>query len=256
MEQIYSQFPKWEKAMSKNCHDLTEKTFGKLTVLYRYYQNNKNGGSQWVCRCECGNIKVVLGASLTRKDRPTRSCGCQTYENASKANINDITGYRFGKLIVIEDTKIRKNHRVVWRCKCDCGRIVERVGDSLVQGDTKSCGCCSTSLGEIKIEELLTEYGIIFQRQKTFGDLIGKNNMPYRFDFYLPEYNRIIEFDGIQHFQQREFFSDTLEEVCLRDKIKNEYCKNNGVPLVRIPYWKLSNLDINDLLGKKYEVEI
>lgn len=256
MEQIYSQFPKWEKPMSKNCNDLTGKVFGKLTVLYRYYQNNKNGGSQWVCQCECGNIKIILGASLTRNDRPTRSCGCQTYENASKANINDLTGHRFGKLVVMEDTKIRKNHRVVWRCKCDCGQIVERVSDSLIQGDTKSCGCCNTSLGEIKIEELLREHNIIFQKQKTYEDLVGKNNIPYRFDFYLPEYNRLIEFDGIQHFQERNFFSDTFEEICIRDKIKNKYCKNKGIPLVRIPYWKISDLTIKDLLERKYEVEI
>lgn len=80
--------------------------------------------------------------------------------------------------------------------------------------------------------------------------------MPYRFDFYLPEYNRLIEFDDIQHFQEREFFSDTFEEIYLRDKIKNEYCKNKGIPLVRIPYWKLSDLTIKDLLERKYEVEI
>lgn len=256
MDQIYSQFPKWQKPMSKNCNDLTGKVFGRLEVLYRYYENNKNGSSQWVCRCKCGKIKVILGASLTRKDRPTRSCGCQTYENASKANIRNLVGERFGKLVVVEDTHKRKNHRVVWKCLCDCGRQVERVSDSLIQGDSKSCGSCNSSIGEIKIAELLTENGLLFERQKTFGDLIGKNNMPYRFDFYLPELNRLIEFDGIQHFQNREIFSDTLEEIQTRDRIKNKYCLDKNIPLIRIPYWKIDSLTIKDLLGKKYEVEL
>ena len=256
MKQIYLDFPKWEKPMSKNCKDLTGQKFGKLTVLYRYYQNNKNGSSQWVCECECGIIKVILGASLTRKTRPTRSCGCQTYENASKANINDLTGQKFGKLTVIEDTKKRKNHRVIWLCRCECGREVERIGDSLVQGDTKSCGRCNASIGEIKIEKLLIQNNISFETEKTFEDLVGKNNRFFRFDFYLPDHNRLIEFDGIQHYKERELFSDSLEEIQKRDKIKNEYCIKKGITLVRIPYWKEETLTINDLLESKYEVEL
>lgn len=252
--EIIDKYPKWDSPMSKNCRDLTGQRFGKLEVLYRYYEN-KNGSAQWVCKCDCGNIKVVLGVSLTRTNRATRSCGCQTYANASKANVKDLTGQRFGKLTVLYDTKQRKNHRVVWHCKCDCGREVDRVSDSLIQKDTISCGLCNASIGVIKIEELLQQNNIEYIREYSFSDLIGRNKMPYRFDFYLPTLNRLIEFDGIQHFQERSIFKDDLETIRYRDNEKNAYCLRNNIPLVRIPYWKVDTLTLKDLLERKYEVE-
>ena len=256
IEKIKEQYPEWDKPIRKNCNNLTGQRFGRLTVLYRYYQNNNNGGAQWVCRCDCGVVKVILGASLTRTTKPTRSCGCQTYENASKANKKDLTGQRFGKLTVLYDTHKRSRHKVIWKCKCDCGNEVERVSDSLIQGDSFSCGCCNQSIGNIKIEQLLKENNIEFEKEKTFSDLKGKNNMPYRFDFYLPAYNRLIEFDGIQHYKERDIFSDSLEDIQYRDKIKNEYCLQHNIPLVRIPYWKSDSLTIQNLFEQKYEVEI
>lgn len=252
---ILEQYPKWEKGMRKNCRDLTGQRFGKLEVLYRYYLNNKNGSAQWVCKCDCGTIKVILGASLTRTTGSTRSCGCQTYENASKANIHDLIGQRFGKLEVLYDSGIRKNHRVVWHCRCDCGREIDRTGDSLIQKDSTSCGLCGASIGVVAIEQILKDNNISYIREYTFPNLIGKNNMPYRFDFYLPELHRLIEFDGIQHFQEREIFKDALEEIQFRDKQKNLYCIENNIPLIRIPYWKVDTLTLKDLLERKYEVE-
>ncbi len=55
--------------------------------------------------------------------------------------IKDLTGQRFGKLIVIKDSGQRKNRQVVWECKCDCGKITYVVGQALRTGHTKSCGC-------------------------------------------------------------------------------------------------------------------
>ena len=234
---------------------MTNKKFGRLTVLYRYYKNSSNNGTQWVCQCECGNIKIIKGGSLTKKTNPVQSCGCLTYENASKANKHDLTGQRFGQLVVLYDTNKRANHRVIWMCKCDCGNTVERIGDSLVQKDTFSCGHCNRSVGSITIERLLKENNIKYEMEKTFENFKGKKGMPYRFDFYLPEYNRLIEFDGIQHYKERSIFKDSLEAIQERDKIKNDYCLQHNISLIRIPYWKLETLKINDLLNTEYEVK-
>lgn len=256
IEKIKKQYPEWNKPSRSNLRDLTGQRFGRLQVLYRYCENTCNNGAQWVCQCDCGNIKVIRGGSLTKQTKPTRSCGCQTYENASKANKKDLTGQRFGQLTVLYDTHKRSNHRVIWKCKCDCGKEVERVSDSLIQGHTFSCGHCNRSMGSIKIEQLLKENNIQYEMEKTFPNLKGKNDMPFRFDFYLPEYNRLIEFDGIQHYKERDIFSDSLKTIQERDSIKNQYCKDNNVPLVRIPYWRLEKLTLKDLLDTKYEVEL
>jgi hypothetical protein len=58
----------------------------------------------------------------------------------------DLTGKRFGKLVVLEDTGIRKSRRPIWKCLCDCGETKNILGKYLLNGDTKSCSCgCLTS---------------------------------------------------------------------------------------------------------------
>src|SRR4030042_6036882 len=53
----------------------------------------------------------------------------------------DITNQRFGKLIALEPTTLRKRSSIIWKCQCDCGKIVLKASDNLRRGFTKSCGC-------------------------------------------------------------------------------------------------------------------
>ena len=70
-----------------------------------------------------------------------------------------------------------------------------------------------------------------------------------RFDFYINEDNYIIEYDGEQHFKDTNgFFKTTLEEIQKRDIFKNQWCKENNIPLIRIPYTRYDDLCIEDLL--------
>ena len=71
-----------------------------------------------------------------------------------------------------------------------------------------------------------------------------------RFDFYLPDYNCCIEYDGIQHFKRTNFSHDNFEERQKRDEIKNQYCKDNNIVLIRIPYTDLDLIDRQYLLDK------
>ena len=82
-----------------------------------------------------------------------------------------------------------------------------------------------------------------------FTDLANR-----RFDFYIPSLNRIIEFDGRQHFKSCSWFRDETDfEVSkIRDQQKNNYCFLNGIDLVRIPYTERDNLTLDLLLGDKY----
>lgn len=63
------------------------------------------------------------------------------HKNRGGHNKIELTGKRFGKLIVLSDTGRRKSKRPIWKCKCDCGKEVEVLGKYLLVGDTKSCGC-------------------------------------------------------------------------------------------------------------------
>ena len=70
-----------------------------------------------------------------------------------------------------------------------------------------------------------------------------------KFDFQINK-KQIIEFDGIQHFEPIEFFGGDqafkrYQEV---EQIKNQYCLQHDIPIIRIPYWKRGNIELNDLL--------
>jgi hypothetical protein len=116
----------------------------------------------------------------------------------------------------------------------------------------KGCVACVNlqySKGQKKVEQFLNEYSIFFKRQKTFDDCINpKTNTKLRFDFYIPEINICIEYDGQQHFKPNNLWGGECEFIKLqeRDMVKNLYCKTNNIKLIRISfkediYEKLTN---------------
>lgn len=232
--------------------DITGQRFGRLTVIE---QAGRSNGRQvlWKCKCDCGNEIITQGGHL--RSGHTQSCGCYNKQRTQETQRKDITNQRFGKLIALEPTTDfnNRNRHTMWLCKCDCGNITKVSINNLLSKATQSCGCLKTSIGELNIETLLRENNIEYIKEKTFKDL-GK----LRFDFYLPTYQRLIEFDGIQHYKELNGIWDkkqSLQERKNRDKIKNQYALNNNIPLVRIPYWKRDNITLEMLLGNQYLIK-
>ena len=247
---------KKEKTIERNhntANDLTNQKFGKLTVLYKTNKTGSGGYAIWHCKCECGNECDVLSSYLKRGH--TRSCGC-LYKEADKNKIKDLTGQRFGKLIALNPTEERSGSSVIWFCQCDCGNQCKVSSVALTQGQTISCGCFSGSTGEEKIAEILRENNIEFERQKSFNSCRYKDTFAKaKFDFYIPSYNCLIEYDGIQHFYPRNFGGcskeqalKNFEKVKDHDLYKNKWCKENNIILIRISYKNKDNLTIKDLL--------
>lgn len=122
-----------------------------------------------------------------------------------------------------------------------------------------SCGCLKSSYGEMVIENILKENNILYKKEYEFENLLSENKIPLRFDFaILNNFNqviRIIEYDGEQHYltKTNNFWkNDSLEKRQQRDKIKNEYCLNNNIKLVRIPYWEKNNITYEMIMGDEY----
>lgn len=111
--------------------------FGKWTVVGDVYKNNYH--KYYPCKCECGTEKNVEKYNLL--NGKSLSCGCIRKYIISTKNTKDLTGQKFGRLIVISKDDNIKLDEVVWKCKCDCGNIVSIRGHSLRSGNTKSCGC-------------------------------------------------------------------------------------------------------------------
>jgi very-short-patch-repair endonuclease len=113
-----------------------------------------------------------------------------------------------------------------------------------------TCGCpkCNESKGEKAIRIYLENKNIDFVYQKKFDNCKSKKNL--RFDFHLPNENLIIEYDGEQHFNINEFFGgkEAFKKLKNNDKIKNDFCKENKINLIRIPFFKFN--EINNILNK------
>lgn len=102
--------------------------------------------------------------------------------------------------------KIGSDNSPYYHCKCDCGKEIDVLKMYLTRGDATSCGCRKKSAGAVKIETLLRNKNIDFEREKKFDNC--RDILPLPFDFYLYNKNTLIEFDGQQHYHPISCFGD------------------------------------------------
>ena len=139
---------------------------------------------------------------------------------------------------------------ILHKCLIDRNTWYVRPNDILMG---KGCPLCAESKGEKAVRLWLDKHNILYVCQKTFKNC--KNTRMLPFDFYLPEYNICIEYDGEQHFEPVDFANKGKEwankQFDIRrkcDKIKTEYCENNNIKLFRIPYFKNAEEELNNFL--------
>ena len=161
--------------------------FNNWTIL-EATKDRRNGYIIYKCQCNCGNVEY----KTIREIKQVKGNFC------NQCRIHDLTGQKFTLLTPIEYLGTNVSRKSLWLCKCDCGNDIIVEGANLVSGNTKSCGCLKESAGEIKIRELLTKSNIKFETQKSFETcrFIPSNTLA-KFDFYLLDYNILIEYDGI-----------------------------------------------------------
>lgn len=242
--------------MNKNkVVDMRGLKIGKLTIISKTNEKTSHGNIKWLCKCDCGNeTKVSQGHLHSGK---TKSCGCSTKESVSKTgskyggrNFEDLTGEVFGWLKVINRIYDIKKYPT-YECECLlCGNTKISKGKLLKNGKVKSCGCVK-SVSEQIVQEMFENNNIIFKSQYRFEDCRNINPLP--FDFVIFDTNKNIifalELDGIHHYIEQDNFNN-LEYVKNNDNIKNKYCADNDIDLIRIPYYEFNNLSkiIKELL--------
>lgn len=207
----------------------------------------------WEATCECGNKIIVRGDSL--RSGHTRSCGCLQKEKVGSINRKNLIGQKFGRLTVISKSQRKDTSgNYYWFCDCECGTKNHEVsGHHLVQGNISSCGCIR-SKGEEKIAQILSENHINFQREYIIEDFILSTGGHPRFDFAIMDKNNnlnyFIEYHGEQHYIPRGsiFTIERVQTIQKRDKEKEQFCIDNGIPLIIIPYTKFDEINITDLI--------
>ena len=232
--------------------DLTGKTFGRLIVLEDDGTRASGGAIKWKCQCDCPNKTIVHVHSQALRYGKTKSCGCLnrelSKEKMKKNHLDtslDLVGQHFGYIEVLEKTNKRKNKSIVWKCQCVNPMahknpvIMYLTSVQLIQNHKRSCGCLQISKGHLLIKQILTQLNIDFVEEYHFDNCNSNSNHWLYFDFYLPNYNTCIEYDGEQHYKATGYYGgeEKLKKNQENDEIKNQYCANNNIKLIRVPYW-------------------
>lgn len=164
--------------------DLTGQRFNRLVVLRRVEDRVFRSGKHHVmyeCCCDCGAVITVSGAELRNGQK---SCGCQKREEASKRCLRDLSGQRFGMLLVIRRVSDHVcpdgTHRVMYECRCDCGSTAI-VGAAELRNGQKSCGCSRYKfVAEAKVKDLSSQrFGRLVALEMT-GEQTNQGNMLWR----------------------------------------------------------------------------
>jgi len=190
------------------------------------YKNNK---------IEIKIICPIHGIFIQRPDNHLNGNGCPKCvgKNRTTEEFNNIANMIHNNKYTYPDEYINATSKI--KIICPIHGIFKQTPSSHIN-NKQGCPFCIESKGEIIIKQILNDKNIKYESEKRFKNCKYKNLLP--FDFYLPNYNICIEFDGIQHFKSIKYFGGEkrLIEQKIKDKIKNEHCKNNNIHLLRIRY--------------------
>ena len=187
-------------------------------------------------------------------------CG---YCNGKKVHVLDSFGYKhFDKVLSwhpdndISPFKIAPSSDKKYKFICpECGFIWKTQLNSISKGSW--CPQCASSKGEKRINSWLRLNDIEFIPQKEFDGLLGLGGKNLSYDFYLPEYNLLIEYQGEFHDgtvtgSYRNFYDFDRQKE--HDKRKREYAKENNIGLLEIWYWDFDNIE--EILYKQIKCKI
>lgn len=223
--------------------DLRRCVFGRLTVVdldRAYIRSCGKVAVIWRCVCSCGN-EVSVDAQALRSGH-TKSCGC--YEKTNPGRLVDLTGQRFGRLVVLSRVVgVTQDRYAVWHCRCDCGNFCDVSSGRLVHGITSSCGCLKASKREMFVSQYFMSHGLVagvdYFPQKSYSDLVGVGGRCLTYDFLLTHDGLpvcLIECQGEQHFQSVEWYGgrEKFERQQEHDRRKKAYAEQLGIPFFEV----------------------
>lgn len=197
----------------------------------------------------CNNCKNIFITNLENLLQSNGCCKQCSYKIISQKNLMSVENVK--NIISSKNNNILTNPQDYigalipnLKIKCgSCGNIFTKSLSNYKRANfTGKCPNCSpVSYGEYLIAMFLNKYNVTYTRQEHFnGECRDINPLP--FDFYLPDYNLCIEFDGKYHYEVI-FGEENYYKTILHDAMKNNYCKWNNISLLRIPYWKKNNIE-------------
>lgn len=192
----------------------------------------------------CNKCNFTWEANLANILNGKKCClKCSGHYHYDLEEIKDILNKNNENIVIIDNSYISISKSSKFKCK-KCNHEWSIKTHNVITGFT-GCPNCKKSKGERIIKNFLRDKNINHIEQYTFDHCKNKRKLP--FDFYLPEHNTCIEFDGYQHFSPWKDNPKYLNEffkIKINDNIKNNYCLTNNIKLIRIPYTEINNIDV------------
>ena len=190
--------------------------------------------------CDCGNKLNHIQKSSFFKRKFFSCFDCYFNLIERHVNLDKLIGEKHNNLTTAYRRKRNNGSSIIIvDCLCDCGEIRENVQlTKLREGAVYSCKKCAKSISsmEMFILQILKNNNVDFIHQKRFSDCKDVFELP--FDFYLPNFNILIEFDGSQHYEKNHFNNslEDFERIKRHDKIKTMYANQHNIMLIRFNY--------------------
>lgn len=207
-------------------------------VLGEYNTNNKKIQMK---HNTCGHVwNVNIGSFLQGSRCPKCNGGVRKTTKEFKEEVFNLVNNEYEVIGEYKNniTRIKIKHNV-------CNHVSEICPIDFIEG--VRCLHCKMSRGEKRIFNFFYINNIINKNQYTFNDCTYKRELPFDFAIFNEDNELIllIEYDGEQHYKANDFFGgeEAFKLTKLRDEIKNTYCKENDIPLLRIPYWEFNNIE-------------
>lgn len=211
----------FEKALYK----INKTHQGNVILLDIYVKNHET----W-CKCQCKECGFIWDARLSNLTHKTTPSGCpECSRNKHRYDFDkcaELIKQRHGDDVELIEV-YTKNKKTWCKCKCKiCGNIWETRLTCI-----KFCGCpiCKASHLEKEIQLFLIENNINFEHNATNSELKWLDRQSL--DYFLPEYNAAIECQGIQHFEETNYFKYTLDQIIQLDQNKRKLCEEHGIKL-------------------------
>lgn len=207
---------------------------------YTFLEEYTGIDDKLLCQHACGYTWRISPYNFLRGERCPRCKGCAKvdYEEFTHRMHDNVPHYDQYEIV-----GEYKSYKEPLTMRHSCGTIWETVPEKFL-ASPRCPKCDPASTGERKVYLMLESLGVAsIETQKWFKECYYIN--PLRFDFYLPDYGALIEYDGGQHYkpvnyggQSEEKVLEDFNNIQKRDNIKNEFCKENNYPLLRIPYYQ------------------
>lgn len=250
----------------KKCPYCNNEKFGKMNNKIFLQRVNLQYGDEFIILSEykgihekvlvqhkCGYIWKITPNNLLNRKRSCPKCKgvLKKDTNAFKKEIYFLEKDNY--TLLSEYTGCRKKVEILCN-KCNNSWYIKP--NDFLRG--KRCPYCNLhknqSSSESLIESYLLKNNIKYEREKTFDTLKDKHKL--RFDFYLEDYNLVIEYDGLQHEKAGWYKNEEKLNITKKhDKMKNNWCKNNDIDILRISYKEKDIIAyLNKYLNDNYEI--